>query len=146
MTRILWCVNRSVGCGLISHQKLLEHLIYWPSLEMWQAWLYALLYSCFPLSNTRKCENAFIHKLVSKSSLCLNIFPLSFTFPSVLMMYPTLAVLLVAILDLFSFLPIDSHLCSSDDFLENISSGKSSTFVCKLKGRSYYSVTLIPAH
>ena len=59
----------------------------------------------------------------------------SFTFPFVLIIYQTLTVLAVSLLDLISFLPVNSLLCSSEDLLENLSGGDSSAAFCKFQGK-----------
>ena len=94
--------------------------------------------------------NTLCHQIQANVSIktinvhvCLCVF-CRFTFPSVLIVYPTLTVLAVSILDLISFLPINSLLCNSDDFLENLSGGNSATPLCIFQGYYSYSSLCSP--
>ena len=63
----------------------------------------------------------------------------SFTFPSVLMVYATLTVLVVVINDLLSDLSSNSPLCSSIDLIENY--GGNTSVYCKVQGTYNHSCT-----
>ena len=60
----------------------------------------------------------------------------SFTFPSVLIIYSTLTVLVVSLLDFISFLPFNSLLCTSEDLLDNLQGGDHATILCKFQGNA----------
>ena len=60
----------------------------------------------------------------------------SFTFPSVLIVYSTLTVLVVSVLDFISFLPFNSLLCTSEDLLDNLQGGDHATILCKFQGNA----------
>ena len=63
------------------------------------------------------------------------MFFFSFTFPSVLIIYSSVTVLVISLLDLVSFLPINSLFCKSDDLIENLNGGEFSSTFCRFQGR-----------
>ena len=54
-----------------------------------------------------------------------------------LIVYSTVTVLVVSLLDFVSFLPFNSLLCSSGDLLENYRGGDHATTLCKFQGMSH---------